>query len=77
MGKKIIWTHRADADLNQAFLKLLEDSKSTETTVRVITEIYDSAAILATDPEIYKLDTLKQNNNGNVRTYEKHTYRIS
>lgn len=77
MGKKIIWTHWADADLNHAFLKLLEESKSIETTARVITEIYDSTAILATDPEIYKLDTLKKNNNGNVRAFEKHTYRIS
>lgn len=77
MGKKIIWTHRADADLNQAFLDLLEQSKSMETTVRVITEIYDSTVILASDPEIYKLDTLKQENKGNVRVYEKHTYRIS
>ncbi|MDC6353989.1 MULTISPECIES: type II toxin-antitoxin system RelE/ParE family toxin [unclassified Robiginitalea] len=77
MGKKIIWTHRADADLNQAFLDLLEQSKSMETTVRVITEIYDSTAILASDPEIYRLDTLKKNNRGNIRAYEKHTYRIS
>ena len=77
MGKKIIWTHRADADLNEAFLNLLEESESLETTVRVITEVYDSTAILATDPEIYKLDALKENNKGNIRAYEKHTYRIS
>lgn len=24
-----------------------------------------------------KLDTLKENNKGNIRVYEKHTYRIS
>ncbi len=77
MGKKIIWTHRADADLNRAFLDLLEESKSIETTIGVITEIYNSTDILATDPEIYKLDTLKKNNQGNTRAYEKHTYRIS
>jgi len=77
MGKKIIWTHRADAELNQAFLDLLEQSKSIETTTKVITEIYDSTTILATDPEIHKLDALKVNNKGNIRAYEKHTYRIS
>jgi plasmid stabilization system protein ParE len=77
MGKKIIWTHRADAELNQAFLDLLEQSKSIETTTKVITDIYDSTTILATDPEIYKLDALKVNNKGNIRAYEKHTYRIS
>ncbi|NDV14551.1 type II toxin-antitoxin system RelE/ParE family toxin [Muricauda sp. TY007] len=77
MGRKIIWTHWAEADLNQAFLYLLEESKSIETTTRVITEIHNSVNILATDPEIYKLDTLKRGNKGNVRVYEKFSYRIS
>lgn len=77
MGKKIIWTHQADAELNEAFLDLLEQSQSIETTTRIITEIFDSALLLATNPEIYKLDTLKKNNKGNIRAYEKHTYRIS
>lgn len=77
MGKKIIWTHRADADLSQAFLDLLEESKSIETTTRVITEIYESTEVLRENPEIYKLDALKRNNKGNIRAYEKHTYRIS
>lgn len=77
MGKAIIWTHQADAELNEAFLDLLEKSESLETTTRIISEIYESASILATDPEIYKLDTLKENNIGNIRAYEKHIYRIS
>lgn len=77
MGKTIIWTHQADAELNEAFLDLLEQSVSVETATRIITEIYESASILATHPEIYKLDTLKEKNKGNIRTYEKHTYRIS
>lgn len=77
MGKAVIWTHQADAELNEAFLDLLEQSESIETTTRIITDIYESASILATDPEIYKLDTFKENNKGNIRTYEKHTYRIS
>lgn len=77
MGKTVIWTHQADAELNEAFLDLLEQSELIETTTRIITEIYESASILATDPEIYKLDTLKENNKGNIRTNEKHTYRIS
>ncbi|MER3375872.1 MAG: type II toxin-antitoxin system RelE/ParE family toxin [Allomuricauda sp.] len=77
MGKKIIWTHRAETDLNLAFLNLLEESKSIETTIRVITEIYNSVNILTTNPEIYKLDVLKRDNKGNVRAYERHSYRIS
>ncbi len=77
MGKTVIWTHQADAELNEAFLDLLEQSESIKTTIRIITEIYESASILATNPEIYKLDNLKENNKGNIRSYEKHTYRIS
>lgn len=77
MGKKIIWTHNAEAELNEAFLDLLEESKSIEITTRVISEVYESVAILSTNAEIYKLDTLKKDNKGNIRFYEKHTYRIS
>jgi plasmid stabilization system protein ParE len=77
MGKKVIWTNHAIAELNKAFLDLLEQSESLETTTRIIDEIHESALILATNPEIYKLDTLKDNNKGNIRAYEKHTYRIS
>lgn len=77
MGKTIIWTHQADAELNEAFLELLEQTESIETTVRIITEIYESSSMLATNPEIYKLDLLKANNKGTIRAYEKHTYRIS
>lgn len=77
MGKIIIWTHQAESELNEAFLDLLEQSESLELTKRIISEIYESVSILSTNPEIYKLDTLKENNKGNIRAYEKHTYRIS
>lgn len=36
MGKTIIWTYQADAELNEAFLELLEQTESIETTVRII-----------------------------------------
>lgn len=77
MGKTIIWTHQADKELNEAFLELLEQTKSIETTTRIITEIFESTSVLSTNPEIYKLDSLKRKNKGNIRAYEKHTYRIS
>ncbi|QHI34930.1 hypothetical protein IMCC3317_02750 [Kordia antarctica] len=77
MVRTVIWTLQADAELNNAFLELLEQSKSIELTTRIIAEIYESASILAANPEVYKLDILKQNNEGNIRAFEKHTYRIS
>ncbi|UAM97853.1 type II toxin-antitoxin system RelE/ParE family toxin [Polaribacter litorisediminis] len=77
MVRTIIWTHQADADLNNAFLALLEQTESLGITARVIGEIYESTTILAENAEIYKLDALKTNNKGNIRAYEKHSYRIS
>ncbi len=73
MDKTVIWTHQADEDLNQAFPDLLEQSVSIDIATRIINEIHESTSILATNPEIYKLDSLKQNNKGNIRAYEKHT----
>lgn len=77
MEKKIIWTHQAEDDLHNAFLDLLEYSESLEITSRIISEIYESVSVLAKNPEIYKLDSLKVNNKGNIRALEKHIYRIS
>ena len=75
MGKQIIWTQQAAKELSQAFAKLLE--VSIEIASRVITEIYQSTEILSKTPYVYKLDSLKDYNPGNIRTYEKHTHRIS
>ncbi len=77
MGKAIIWTHQAESELNEAFLDLLEQSQSLKITTKIFSEIYESVSILETSPEIFKLDSLKQNNQGNIRAFEKHTYRIS
>lgn len=77
MGKTIIWTHQADAQINQAFIDLLEESESITITTKVITEIYESVRILSSQPEIYKLDELRRKNNGDIRAFEKHSYRIS
>ena len=77
MGKKIIWTNHAIAELNEAFLDLLEESKSIETTTRVMDEVVESVEILKTHSEIYKLDKLRKNNKGIIRAFEKHIYRIS
>ena len=77
MVREIKWTHKAESDLNYCFLELLELSKSIEITSKIITEVYDSVSILSTNPEIYKLDFLKSNNKGNIRAFQKHSYRIS
>ncbi|UZO81813.1 type II toxin-antitoxin system RelE/ParE family toxin [Aquimarina sp. ERC-38] len=77
MGKRVIWTHQADKDLSELYLELLERSKSVKTTIRVMTEVFESSFILENNSEIFKLDPLKSNNDGTIRFYEKHSYRIS
>jgi len=77
MDKVIMWTNAADLQLNEAFVNLLEQSRSIETTARIIKELFESTAILKTNPDIYKLDILKTENRGNIRCYIKHGYRIS
>ena len=77
MAKKIVWTHQADADLHQAFLDLLDYSKSIDVARRIIFEIFESTSVLTTNPEIFKVDSLKKNNPGNIRAYEINTFRIS
>ena len=77
MEKTIIWTHQADAELNEAFLDLLENQDLLKQLQESLRKFMNPASILAISPEIYKLDTLKEKNKGNIRTYEKHTFRIS
>lgn len=77
MGKKIIWINTAIAQFHEEFLELLAQTESIEITSRIFDEVFDSVSILQTHSEIYKLDEFKKNNLGNVRAFEKHTYRIS
>ena len=64
MDKEIVWTNKANTDLHNVFLKLLEKTKSIEITSKVISEVYSSVLILSKNPEIFKLDNLKRNNQG-------------
>lgn len=77
MGKKIVWINRAIAQFHEEFLELLEQTESFQTTSRIFDEVYESVSILKTHAEIYELDEFKKNNPGNVRAFEKHSYRIS
>ena len=77
MGKKIVWINRAIAQSHEEFLELLEQTESIEITSRIFDEVYDSVSILQTHSKIYKLDEFKNDNPGNIRAFEKHTYRIS
>lgn len=60
MEKKIIWTSHALVQLQEAFLDLLKQTESVKITSRIIDEIYESTSILGSNPEIFKLDSLKK-----------------
>jgi plasmid stabilization system protein ParE len=77
MGKKIIWSFDALKQLEDIHFYILFESKSIHIADKVVTKIFESTEILKTKPEIYKLDSKKNNNDGSFRTYFVYDYMIS
>lgn len=77
MGKKIIWASDALEQLEDIHFYILFESKSIQIADKVIDKIFESTEILKTKPEIYKLDSKKNNNDGSFRTYFVYDYMIS
>ena len=77
MGEKIIWASDALEQLEDIHFYILFESKSIHIADKVIDKIFDSTEILKTRPEIYKLDSKKNNNDGSFRTYFVYDYMIS
>jgi len=61
MGKKIIWTNSALGQLEDIHFYIF----------------FESTEILKTQPEIYKLDKQKTNNDGCFRVYSVYDYAVS
>ena len=77
MEKEIVWTETALNQLEDIYFYILEESKSDFTSDKVVDAISDSVKILSKHWEIYELDEMKFDNNGNYRAYETYSYRIS
>jgi len=77
MGTKIIWSSDALEQLEDIHFYILFESKSIHIADKVIDGIFESTEILKTQPEIYKLDTKKNSNDGSFRTYFVYDYMIS
>lgn len=77
MGKEIIWTSDALEQLEDIHFYILFESRSIQIADKVIDTIFDSTKILKTNPEIYKPDSKKKNNDGSFRTYFVYDYMIS
>jgi plasmid stabilization system protein ParE len=71
----IVWDTGAKRQLQEAYLKILEDSYQGAVRVRdVILEAVDK---IPKNPYRYPADKLKYNNPGNYRAFELYSYRIA
>ncbi len=77
MGKRIIWSPEALAQLTDARKTILDISKSVISANRLAREIFESTDILADQPELYPLDKNKNNNDGTYRCYEVRRYNVA
>lgn len=77
MGKKIIWSSDALNQLEDIHFYIFFESKSLTIADKVVNTIFDSTKILKTQPEIYKLDKQKTNNDGSFRVYAVYDYALS
>jgi plasmid stabilization system protein ParE len=77
MGKKIIWSYDALEQLEDIHFYIFFESKSIRIADKVTDTIFESTEILKTNPEIYKLDKQKVNNDGSFRVYYIYDYSIS
>lgn len=77
MGEIIIWSKDALEQLEDIHFFILFESKSIAIADKVIETIFESTEILKTSFEIYKLDELKSNNDGNFRVFFVYSYMIS
>lgn len=77
MGTKIIWSSDSFVQLEDIHFYIFFESKSIQIADKIIDVIFDSTEILKSQPEIYKLDTKKNSNDGSFRTYFVYDYMIS
>jgi plasmid stabilization system protein ParE len=77
MGSKIIWSSSALKQLEDIHFYIFFESKSIHVADKVIDTIFESTEILKTQPEIFKLDKQKSNNDGSFRVYSIYDYSIS
>lgn len=77
MESKIIWSIDALKQLENIHFYLLFESKSITIADKIIDTLFESTAVLKSNPEIYKLDDLKKNNDGTFRAYFVYDFQIS
>lgn len=71
----VVWSQLAGTQLEKSYRKIKEDSLQSAEKVRL--EILQMAREIGKDPECYPLDKYRTNNDGSIRAFEKHHYRIA
>lgn len=70
----VVWNKGAEASLKNAYKRIKEESLNNAKKVR--DEILTETKKLADHPEMYPPDKFKNDNSGNYRVFEKHSYRV-
>ena len=70
----VVWNKVAEESFQKAYHKIKKDSPQNAEKVR--DEILAATRALPDHPEIYPLDKFMNQNPGNHRAFEKHSYRI-
>ena len=71
----VVWSKLAQNQLKEAYTRIREASYQSAEKVKA--EILQKAKELSKNPERYPLDTYRKNNDGSVRAFEKHHYRVA
>lgn len=71
----VVWNKAAEVTLKKAYQRIKEDSLQNAEKVR--DEILAETRKLANHPEMYPPDKFKNQNPGNYRAFEKHSYRVA
>ena len=72
---KIVWTKRSQQNMRHVYNYIRKDSP--QNALKVVTQISNAVYKGINNPEYYRPDKFKINNDGSYRAFEKHHYRIS
>lgn len=73
--EKVVWSKLARIQLEKAYRDISEDSPQAAQKVKK--DILEKASGILNAPERYSLDKYRKNNDGSIRAFEKHHYRIA
>jgi len=72
---EVVWTKRSQQHMKWIYDYISQDSP--QNAIKVLMDIVNVINKVASNPELYKPDKHKKNNDGSYRAFEKHHYRIA